>query len=164
MGKSIPEMSVDTRLLYQRLAELQPGETITYEALSALVGHDVQRRRQNLTSARNKALNEDGIVTEAVAKVGIKRLTDHDNVSGTGEALRSRVRRATGKAVRKLMAVDFAALTQEDKIRQNAELSQISALKAFAKDHYTARLEAEVKKANVGMPLPLGRTLDSFKD
>ena len=163
--KAIPEMSVDTRLLYQRVREMKHEEIVTYTELSALVGRTVTTAaRHNLHSARNKALRHDRVVTEAVVGVGVKRLADASIVEHTGDAVRRRMRRAAWKGVQKLTSVDFEGLDQAQRVKQNAELSQLSALRAFSKDSITGKIERRIGNASSPEPLALAKTLDVFRD
>lgn len=161
-SKTIPELSVDTRLLYQRILKLNPDETISYAELSAVIGRDVTgSARSNLFSARNKALRE-GINTEAVTKVGIKRLTDTQTVGTTDGRVRDHIRRVTGKAVKKLATVDFNNLSNPDKVKHNTAVSHLGALRAFAADKIAPRIERKVKESN-GEQLAIVHTLQAFE-
>lgn len=161
--KAIPEMAVDTRLLAQRLRGLTPGETVSYDELDKAIGRKVRAgARQALYSARNIALRE-GIVTEAVRKVGIKRLTDSEIVGAIGGQYRERVRRGGRRAMRKLTSVDFEQLSPHEKVKHNAELSQNGALVAFAGDTVTRRIAAKVSKT-ASEPLALAHTLKLFSE
>src|ERR1051326_1826416 len=161
--KSIPELSVDTRLLCDRLRELKPGETISYEDLSGCIGRSVvERARGLLTSARHIVLRDDRIVTEAVAKVGIKRLTDEEIVNSIGGQARRHIGRTARVAIRKTTAVKFDQLTSEQKVRQNTELSHLGALNAFSADKVSKRIEAKISTTDSG-PSVVANTLKSFE-
>lgn len=160
--RTIPEISVDTRLLYQAIQELEPDEIIEYSKLSKLIGRDVRgAARSNLMSARKMAERDDAIVVECVQNVGIKRLTDQEIVSSVGGHARKRIRRTAGRAVRKLHAVEFDKLSTTEKIRQNAELSQLSAVKAFSGDNTTKRIEPLVTVSRMEQ-LAIAKTLEAF--
>jgi hypothetical protein len=160
--KAIPELSPDTRLLYQRLRELKPEEVIPYKDLSGLIGRNVQERaRSTLNAARKKALRDDHVVTEAVINVGIKRLADVRIVETTGDAVRRRIRRASSRGVLKLTSVNFDALSPQHRIKHNAELSQLGALREFSKDSQTKRIE-KIISGNDSAPLAIAQTLATF--
>jgi hypothetical protein len=159
--KSIPEISVDTKLLAQVIEKMEPGHVLTYEELSSLIGRDVRKRaRGNLRSARLSALRSHGVVTEAVTSVGIKRLEDTENVGTTGDAARRRIRRLANRAVQKLTAVNFDELTNDLKIKQNTELSQLGALRAFSRDAVSEKIAAKVAASN--QQLAIAKTLEVF--
>jgi len=162
VNKSIAEISADTRLLYQRLLKLRYDEVVTYDELSRILGRDVRKSsRSNLTSARKMAI-QDGIVTDAVRKVGIKRLTDERTVECTGTVMRKRIRRACHRSARRLTAVRFDNLSDNLKQIHNAELSQLGALAEFSKDKVTKRIRSMVGSAE-NEQLAIAQTLDAWK-
>jgi len=60
--RSIPEMSVDTRLLIERLSRVEIGDFVSYKELSEVIGRDVQgAARGNLTTARHRLEVDDAI-------------------------------------------------------------------------------------------------------
>ncbi len=62
--RAIPEISVDARLLHQKLQSVSIGQTITWEDLSAVIGRDViagSKGYSALTTARKRAQTDDGI-------------------------------------------------------------------------------------------------------
>lgn len=161
--KSIIEISADTRLLYQRLMKLQPDEVISYKVLSDIIGRDVcGRARGNLGSARRMA-ERDGIVTSCVWKEGVKRLTDAENVNSSGAVYRQRIRKAGNRTIRKMATVDFQNLSAEDKIRHNAEISQIGTIVFCAGEDRTERLKGKVSESISGQ-LAIAHTLRAFEE
>ena len=161
--KSICEITPDTRLLYQRLCKLEPDESISYATLSELIGRDVQGlASHNLVSARHMAERDNAIVTDAIFGEGIKRLTDQSIVLNVGQRVLHRTRRMAKRAVRKLTKVNFDALPPELKIKQNAEVSQLSAIAAFSTMTVTNRIEHKVESSSP-QPLAIQKTLEAFK-
>ena len=72
-------MNITTRLLYQRLDELQPGGNIGYQALGELVSADVQKEaRSDLNSAMGRAANIDGVVCVASAMKACRCLRNEE--------------------------------------------------------------------------------------
>lgn len=162
--KAIPELSVDTRLLVQRIEKMAVDEVVGFVELSALIGRNVAKQaRSNLTSARYVALRTHGIVTEAVTRVGIKRLSDSAIIETIGPQVRQRYRRMATRGLRKLSTVQFDSLTDAQKIRQNAEISQLGALRAFSADKVTTRIESKVSGAAAGQ-LAIAKTLKAFEE
>jgi len=73
--KWIREASADARLMYQRLAEMDIGDFVTYEELNGIIGRDVQKEgRGFLNTARSMAEREDGKIFGVVINQGLKRL------------------------------------------------------------------------------------------
>lgn len=168
MNKTIPEMSGDARLLFERIATMQPNDQLDYAECSKIIGRDIKGCPHLLASARRKALRDLRIVTEAVVGVGIRRLADATIVETVGEMTRKRIRHMANNGVRKLTAVGFDGLTSEQKIKHNAELSQLSAVRAFSKENVTNRLESKIKTgggASTGSaPLAIAKTLEVFSE
>lgn len=166
MGKTIPEQSVEARWLYDRLIQLAPDEQITYEELSGVIGQDIRnpRMRGRLRTAVKRALNDDGIRVATIHTVGVKRLTDHDNIWGTGAVFRKRVHRGSMKAAREVGCADLMKASPEDKSRAFAELSYFGALSNATKERYTDKIQQVINQSGIGQPLPLAKTIELFKD
>lgn len=163
-AKSIPEVGIDTRLLYDRIKLLKPGEVLEYKELSKIIGRDVRAKgRTNLNYARYMAQRDDMVVTCAVSKVGIKRLTDEENVSTVGESARARISKVARNAGRKLGCVNFDTLSNPQKIQHNAEMSHLGALKLFATNTTAKRIVSKVTDVKFGQ-LAIAETLEAFKD
>lgn len=162
--KTIQEISVDARLLHQRLKEVGVGETITWEELSKTAGRNVSAGHAGygaLATARRRAQVDDGMVFDAVSKVGLKRLSDVDIVN-TGQSTVDRVRRAARKGAKRLLSVrDFNGLPNELKIKHNAYASLLGAVAAISQEAKVHQLEKHVQNAQAA--LPLAKTLEVFK-
>jgi hypothetical protein len=160
-NKSIPELSVDTRLVEQRLMEAKPGDTVPYSELSQIIGRNVQNgARHVLTTAINRALG-NGAVFACVTNVGVKRLADVEIVA-TGDSAARKMRRLARRSVRKLsQVVDFAALPKPVQVRHNTLMSVMGAVAHFSKESAIKKVEAKV--AETSQALPLGKTLEVFK-
>lgn len=162
--KSIAEISVDARLLHQRLKTVGIGETVSWGDLAKIIGRDVTAGNGGysaLTTARRRALMDDGMVFDAVLKVGLKRLSDQDIVA-TGQATVDKVRRAARKGNRRLLSIqDFDALPNEMKVKHNAYVSLLGAVVAISTDKKVHQLEQHVENARAA--LPLAKTLEVFR-
>lgn len=162
MNKSMFEISKNTRLVYQLLASLAEGEEVKYAELSAIVGGDIQRgARHNLTSAREKAERDDGIVTECIPKVGIKRVARKD-LASVGESAISRARNtARHGAMSVLRGVEKTPPTGEDLTRAMVLASVASTI---AEMGGSKRIEAAVKAAgNKAKEMSFTDTLKLFE-
>lgn len=158
--RTIPGLSIDTKMLSDRLALLPVGETLPYEDLSSVIGRDVRTEaRSNLTSAMHRLLSE-GVVFAAVRGIGIKRLTDEEIV-GIGPETVAKVRRAARRAGTKLSAVqDFAALPATAQTQHNMSMSVLGVLLHLTKPKTIRQLEARIGEAQAA--LPLQRTLEAL--
>lgn len=160
--KVIPQMSVDTRMLYERLKECDVGHTIPYQELSKIIGREVTgKARSVLATARRKAMTTDRMVFACVYKVGVKRLTDVDIVETSEDCVR-RVRKASTRAVRRITTVDFAKLPNEAKVKHNTYLSVFGALASFTQSGALKAIEKKIGDSKEA--LPLAKTLEVFRD
>src|SRR5690348_7295398 len=74
-NKTIPELSLDARLLKQRLDDVKEDEEITYDTLSEIIGRNVQNgARGCLYTALRLVRKENGAIFATVRGVGLKRL------------------------------------------------------------------------------------------
>lgn len=160
--RTIAEISIDSRILYDRLSKMDIGESISYAELSALIGKDVQREaRGNLNTARNQARREHGMVFGAIIGVGLKRLKDEEIV---GEGLKTvkAIGRASRRAMGKLVCVqDFDAMPTQAQTKHNTMLSILGVMNAMARPKRIFQIEASVEAAQ--KKLPIKQTLEAFK-
>lgn len=155
------EMSIDTRIIYNRLNEAAVGEVVSFKALGDALGRKVEGNCSHIQSALNRLLGE-GVLFDNVRKVGYKRLTDSEIVN-TSEREREGLKRKARRAVKKLSCVsDFDALPNELKVKHNASMSGFGAIMAMMKPSGMRKLETAVQKAS--QQLPLAKTLEAFRD
>jgi hypothetical protein len=159
--RSIPEISVDARLLYERLKQVGVGETIRYEELDAVVDRDVRNGAHGvMTTARRRAQNIDQIVFGTIRGVGLKRLNDAEIVD-TGQSQIDAVRRRARRAFTILTCVsDFDALPAESKVKHNTYASMFSVLSNVTKPGQIKKVEQHVERTQA--ELPLARVLEAL--
>lgn len=161
MSNVIPQLSVDVRMIFDRLVAAEIGDTISYAEINDMLGRKGKDPAQSvISSARRKALNEHRMVFAAVAKVGIKRLSDVEVVD-TSEFSIDKVRRASRRAARRIASVNFDALPNDKKIRHNTYLSMFGALASITTGASMKKLEGKIAESK--MQLPLAKTLEAFK-
>lgn len=120
MTKPNFEISADTRLLYQVLARVQPGQTVSYARLSEAVGYAVSGSTTHLQSALRMATTNDEAVFDNIRGEGYRRLTDEEIISAATRDTDS-LRRKARRAARKLATVsDFSAMPPEAHRAQRA--------------------------------------------
>lgn len=160
MPKVIHEISVDARMVYERLLTTSVGEVVTYDELTKLIGRNTQNSgRPVIATARRKAMNEHRMVFAAVRNIGFKRLNDGEIVE-TAQHDVDKIRRTSRRAGRRLTTVDFDALSNDKKIRHNTYLSMFGALASMTTGGTVKAIEKEVTKAHSA--LPLAKTLEAF--
>jgi len=161
--KSLTEVSFETRLLYQRIAEMNTGETLTYEEMEALIDRNPRpgcKGYSNLYAARRMAENNERIVTCAVQNIGIKRLDD-SQIANTGKTAISHISRSCYRAAKRLTCANFDALSNDDRITHNASLSMLGAIRQASNAAAVKRVESAAREQND--QLTVGRVLELFK-
>lgn len=154
-------MSADARLLYQALRAAQPGDILSYAALSQAISRDVMAATPALRTAMRRALRDDGMVFAPLRGEGLKRLTDAEIVA-SAPAMQRKLRRAARRNVEVMTKVsDFDALTETQKRAHSANLSIMASVAHLASEKSVARLESAVADRGA-RELPLAETLRLF--
>lgn len=161
-GKKVKEATVDTRMLYKRLSEMNPGESVSYTDLSNIIGRNVQGdARFNLNTARKMVEREDSKTFGVIINEGVKCLEDKEIVITGGNAI-DRIRRYSGRAARRFQCIsDMGKLTNEEKIKLNANASILGAIAFIGRAKNIKKIEAAVMATQE--QLPYAKTLDVFK-
>lgn len=162
MEKTTPfQITVDARILYERLIKVPPGGFVSYKELSELIKRDVQKNvRYLLETARRKSLNENQIVFGTIKNKGLKRLEDIEKVS-IGENVIEHVRRASKAGIKKIMCVEnFDKLPNPEKIKHNTHLSMLGVFNGLTQRKNIKHLESKIEQAQ--NKLSLIRTLEMF--
>jgi hypothetical protein len=161
--KTIQALSLDSKMVYERLKACNVGDLVPYKEISTLIGRDSQGvGRGAIQTARRKLLREDYMVFGVVWKEGLKRLSDLEIVA-TGEDTVRKIRRASSKGFRTITAVrDFDVLPNDAKVRHNTYASVLGALTMAMAAPRMKKLEGRVMEAKA--TLPLQKTLEAFQD
>ena len=159
--KTIPELSIDSRTIYDRLAKIEIDEFIEYSELSGLVGRDVQQEaRGNLTTARNIARRTKGAVFGVVMNEGLKRLKDEEIVGIGMKSVRS-IGRASRRAIKKLICVkDFNGMSTDVQTKHNTMLSILGVMNVMARPKKIEAIEGKI--ATTQKRLSIGKTMEFF--
>lgn len=154
-------MSVDTRVVYDRLKKAALGETVTYIELGSMLGREIDGGDPIMQSAL-RSVENDGFVFGNVRSVGYQRLNDTEIVKST-EQDRLALRRKARRVVEKLSHVtDFDALPNDLKVKHNAAMSGFGAIAAILAPAKMKALETKIEQA--AMKLPLAKTLAAFSE
>ena len=161
-SKAVKEASPDTRLLYQRLSKMNVGDFISYADLTEEIGRNVQKEaRHYLDSARLICQREHDKTFGVIINEGLKCLTDSEIVE-TAVSTIGHIRRASRKSIKRLRCIrNFAALSNEDKIRHNANVSAIALIAHMTKSNNMKKLTSKVQETQER--LPYAKTLEAFK-
>lgn len=151
-SRAIPELSIDTQTIEKLLGGAAVGDIVTYSAMSAAIGRDVQTEaRGNVTSARQRLHVGRQMVFGAVTNVGLKRLDDEGKIAAAqGHARRGRSQYR--RSLKTVAAVDnFDALPNDQKLRHSLVAAQAGVILNLTAPARTRRLEEaigdNVKKA-----------------
>jgi len=160
--KTIPEAGLDSRLAYERLMKAEPSEVVTYDELSRLVKRNVQGDgRHVIQTARRMAQREDQIVFECVRNVGLRRMLDGEIAQLGRPAIRS-IRRKVRRTARKIACLsDFDALTNDEKLRHNTDLSVLGVLGHCTEPRRVKKLAHKLLDSSHA--LPTAAALDVLK-
>ncbi len=156
------QLASSTRMLAQRIGQLQPGDVLTYDEMSGIVSGDIRGDDYHrLASARRAAEREHGVVTETLAKKGIRRVSA-DGLAGVGDAAIGKVKRVSRRAVKSMVL--GMQKTMPTGAALTATLARVSMLGALEQATGPKRLAAIEAVANAtGKELPLAETLELFK-
>lgn len=156
--RTIAEVSLDARLMFERFDLAKPGETVTYDDLDAAIGRSSRKNRSQIATALRMMLRERGAVFLAVHGVGYRRANAAE-VSAAADQTFGRVRRAVRREVARQATVPLDALPPQDRSRHLANLSAMGALAEFSKPS----APKQIANANPSAVLPVGKVLELFK-
>ncbi len=157
MPKGIREKASDTLILENRLRNTKPGDVVTYDELSKIMGRDVREHCSgNLQTARRTLRNEK-IHFDTVSRVGLNRLTFEEAVHSTQSCI-DRSRNAAKNGLKILENVEFSELSPISQKEHLAKSAQLAAIKLFGGSNAGKKIEAKVD----GKQLAIGETLKLF--
>ncbi len=137
--------SADVMALMDALDRLDQDAMLSYEALSRVVGRDVKSTYRYLLVA----------ATDRLLKTKQKAF---GTVSQCASTL-SKVRRIAKKAATKAATVNFAALSNEEKLRHNGYISQMAAIVYTADSRHINRITGACQNTNPSI-LPTAQVLN----
>jgi hypothetical protein len=135
------DISPRVRALADHLATASVGQTLTWPHLSAVAGADVTQHRHILYSAFKIAQRESGAVFSTERGVGCRRLAA-DEMHHVGKRARDHIRRTARRSVKAIIAGVRGAndITDEAKLKANAELASLGLIEHMARDRQTVEL------------------------
>jgi hypothetical protein len=159
--KLIPAISPDTLTIIGMMRELDtPEKTITKDDMRKAIGRDPSGL---IHTALRHMLHDHGIVIKYVRdRGGWCRRDGADNLVDRKDGLTSMRRKARHESER-LSVVDFAKLTDPQKVEACCVASLFGAVSHLATSNGIKRIEAAVTKADAA-GLPIGKTLALFHD
>lgn len=148
----VSQYSFEAGIVRENLSALQPGEQITYEALTAIVGIDVLKFRNVINMARKRLLKEEQKVYQSIHGVGLVRLNDQQIV-GKGFSTTKKIGRIARKGIQIVSAANYDALTQADKVKHNVSLTVLNMMQHATGRSALSQLENVVTKEQKRLPL-----------
>lgn len=160
--KEIEVILTNVKKIYSLLELSKVGDIIEYEKITVLFKETKMngKIRTYLTKARDRLVNEKGILFATINSVGLKRMDDSEIVNSSGKYIK-RISRMAKKSVKKLSCSDYNILNNEDRIKHNTIMSLYGGITAATSIKSFKKVEAIVKDNNKS--LPLGETLELFK-
>lgn len=161
--RSINEMHTDTRILinYMETKMIKERQVfVSYADLSAAIGRDIRNgSRGLLNTARKHIETEHKVLLEAVRNEGVKCTTDY---VGKADQQIKHVGKTTRRELKRIVnATTDEDLSNGERIKLNARLSQLGAFAVMAKPSATHRLESSVEQ-NMTKELPTAETFKLF--
>ena len=157
--KGIQAKSADTSIIENRLRNTKPGDLVTYDELSTLLGRDVlEHCRGNVGSAR-RTLIKESIFFDCVSKEGYKRLDNNEAVNAS-EHYTTRAKRAARRGLNHLANVPFDGLSDEAKKKHLTTSAQLGAIDLFGSSKAAHKIETVIK--DTSHQIAIGETLKLF--
>ncbi len=140
--KTIPALSVDTRVLMDRLLKTNVGDVVEYAELTGLIGRDVQDGARYVLDAAMRKLERDShAVFGCIKDVGVKRLSSVE-VVGTGERSLQRIRRTSKRAAFRQSIVPLDTLDDGTKTKSLTLSAMFGVLLHMTRPKVVQKLEA----------------------
>lgn len=160
----IPALSIESGVITARLRECKPGDTVTYEELSKLIGKSVQRHRGSLATARHTVERDDRMVFEPIRSVGVKCLTQSEAAMSLNTNVK-RTRMAARKGVRKARAIKFEEVPQSERGAMVAKASYLALVDNAGAPAAQRRLEDSPQTQDPKLLfLPMQRALEALRE
>ena len=128
--RTLAHAGLEARQIIERCRHMAPHDQVTYAELTALVGVDVQERRDLLDTARKGLRQEYGMVFGGGTGVGLVCL-DSPGMVGWSEGRLQRLHRASGRVQQVLDCVQPEGLTPIEKHRWLAQCSITASVALF---------------------------------
>ncbi len=153
--------SLDAQTLLDVLLEMEPGDFVSYQDLSDLIGKDVQvgEGYRALFRARTILEREEHNVVAPIPGQGVKCLTDEEMVQ-SGRGFIGKAGRAGARSISRVSCVKkFDELPNEKKIEHNYVLSIAGAIQHFARPKTRKQIEERI--AQTRKPMSCDETLNT---
>lgn len=159
-SKGIQAKSADTLIVENRLRNTKPGDVVTYDELSTLLGRDVREFCMGSVHTARKTLIHESAFFDAISNEGYKRLTDEEACDAASHYT-SRAKSASRRGLTHLQNVQFEKLSDEGKKKHLTQSAQLGAINMFATGKAAKRISAVVDTTKA-QQMAIGETLKLF--
>jgi len=156
---TIQELSIDTKLIAERLLLANVGEFIPYSELSGIIKKDIRQHRHYLQSARNRVQRSDQIVFAVIRGEGLKRKSN-TAIANCGPEHTTAIRRRARKGLRELGCAT-EPLVGDDLVQHNLSTAVLNLITVATKQKKMNALEDKIRTAEE--KLPLADMIDALK-
>lgn len=157
-SKGIQAKSADTSIVENRLRNTEPGDVVTYDELTTLLGRDVRAFGIGNVATARKTLVGESIFFDTIPNEGYKRLDTEEACSASKHYVR-RVKSAARRGMVHLQHVPFDGLSDDGKKVHLTTSAQLGAVALFAGASAEKKIGSNVEP---GKPLAIGATLKLF--
>ena len=166
--QSMLEVSANTSLLTERLAQLEPGEMISYTDLNKIIGRDVQKEaRHHLTSAMHRVLRLNQIYICAIRNQGVKRVTPEQNAAITPTQVRLKLNRGARRGRKNLDCItdaEYKLLSNDQKVSLGAGRALMGMIMNASSPSKAKALTNMVSDGDKRLQMTLSYMLAEFKE
>jgi len=152
--------SLETSLIVERLAKCEPGDVVSYEELSTLLGTRVSGVTSQLQSAKRVVLAEHSLYFDIQRGAGLICAGNDGRIASAKDGIKH-IHRAANRKLKILGTANVAAMTNEEKMQFNTVASHVGVLAGITTARAQNKLAAAVAVSE--QCLPLVKTLEAFK-
>jgi len=157
--KGIQSKSADTLIIENRLRNTEPGDLVTYDELSTLLGRDVRKYCSGFVQTARKSLITEGVFFDTIKNQGYQRL-DNEQACNASQHYIDRARRTAKRGINHLRHVAFDSLTKDGKKKHLTASAQLGTMHMFATGSAAKKIGNKVNGSTT--PVPVGETLKLF--
>lgn len=153
----IAKNGADVAALTAVLDQLAVGSIVSYAVLSDAIGRDIQKHRYLLDKALDKLVRKRKVFG-CIKETGYQRLSDSQIVEHSFGAFR-RIRRIARRNAVRLSSVEFANLSNEERLRHNLHISALGAIAHAATPSNIAKLNQACSNSSGMEGIPTAKVL-----
>lgn len=129
------ELHADTLTLIEAMSQANYGDVATNQALSDLIGRNVQTEaRGNLISALKVLARDYAVFYNCIRGEGWMRVTESEYLSLVPREHRDRIRNSARRGQKKLSHIPDSKLSREELTKKLSDIGMLGTLAEFAKE------------------------------